>query len=68
MASLTPEAQRIFGATYKVPEELWLKVHFNDSQASQAAGREFLERFRRRSKNRGLPVRVRLLPPWRPIR
>src|SRR5690349_13059013 len=52
MATLTPEAQRIFGATYKVPEELWLKVHFNDSQASQAAGREFLKRFRRRSKNR----------------
>jgi len=52
MASLTPEAQRIFGATYKVPEELWLKVHFTDSEASQAAGREFLKRFRRRSKNR----------------
>jgi len=60
MASLTPEAQRIFGATYKVPEELWLKVHFNDSQASQAAGREFLERFRRRSKNRDPEVNERV--------
>jgi len=28
MATLTPEAQEIFGATYKVPEEIWLKVHF----------------------------------------
>jgi len=27
MATLTPEAQQIFGATYKVPEEIWLKVH-----------------------------------------
>jgi pimeloyl-ACP methyl ester carboxylesterase len=40
MATLTPEAQQIFGATYKVPEEIWLKVHFTDSEASQAAGRE----------------------------
>jgi len=52
MATLTPEAQRIFGATYKVPEEIWLKVHFTDSEASQAAGREFLKRFLRRTENR----------------
>jgi 3-oxoacyl-[acyl-carrier protein] reductase len=39
MATLTPEAQQIFGATYKVPEEIWLKVHFTDSEASQAGGR-----------------------------
>src|SRR3979490_3060835 len=32
MATLTPEAQQIFGATYKVPEELSLKGHFTDSQ------------------------------------
>lgn len=38
MATLTPEAQRIFGDTYRVPEELWLKVHFTNSGASQAAG------------------------------
>src|SRR5882762_11918774 len=52
MATLTPEAQQIFGATYKMPEEIWLKVHFTDSQASQAAGREFLKRFLRRTENR----------------
>jgi pimeloyl-ACP methyl ester carboxylesterase len=52
MATLTPEAQQIFGATYQVAEELWLKVHFTDSEASQAAGREFLKRFRRRTENR----------------
>jgi len=42
MATLTPEAQRIFGATYDPPDELWLKVHFTESEASQAAGRAFL--------------------------
>src|SRR3982074_1298533 len=41
MATLTPEAQQIFGATYKVPEEIWLKVHFTDSGSSQAARRAF---------------------------
>src|ERR1700730_4961476 len=39
MASLTPEAQQIFGATYDPPEHLWLAVHFSPSEASQAAGR-----------------------------
>src|ERR1700692_2727117 len=33
MATFTPEAQQIFGATYKVPEEIWLKVHFTESEA-----------------------------------
>src|SRR3981189_3632993 len=46
MATLTPEAQQIFGATYKVPEEIWLKVHFTKSQTSQAPGRKSLKRFR----------------------
>src|SRR5271168_1206327 len=49
METLTPEAQQIFGATYNKPEELWLKVHFTSSEASQAAGREFLKRFLRRT-------------------
>ena len=29
MASLTPEAQRIFGAAYDRPEHVWLAVHFS---------------------------------------
>ena len=62
MATLTPEAQQIFGATYKVPEELWLKVHFTDSEASQAAGREFLKRFRRRTENRDPEVSEKVAP------
>ena len=52
MASLTPEAQQIFGASYEEPDHLWLAVHFTRSEASQAAGRDFLKRFRLRKENR----------------
>src|SRR5712664_349452 len=62
MATLTPEAQQIFGATYEVPEEIWLKVHFTDSEASQAAGREFLKRFLRRTENRDPEVSEKVAP------
>ena len=44
MASQTPEAQQIFGATYDPPEHLWLAVHFGRSEKAQAAGLEFLTR------------------------
>jgi pimeloyl-ACP methyl ester carboxylesterase len=62
MATLTPEAQEIFGAHYDPPEELWLKVHFTPSQAGQAAGRRFLERFLRRQENRDPPVNDKVAP------
>jgi pimeloyl-ACP methyl ester carboxylesterase len=62
MATLTPEAQQIFGATYKVPEEIWLKVHFTNSEASQSAGREFLKRFLRRTENRDPEVNEKVAP------
>src|SRR6202035_1365474 len=42
MATLTPEAQQIFGVTYYDPDRLWLPVFFTPSESSQAAGREFL--------------------------
>jgi pimeloyl-ACP methyl ester carboxylesterase len=48
----TPEGKEIFGATYKNPDDLWLRVQFTPSEASQAAGRAFIKRFRRRSENR----------------
>lgn len=48
----TPEGNRIFGASYDPPDHLWLSVFFTPSAASQAAGREFLKRFRLRSKDR----------------
>ena len=62
MATLTPEAQQIFGATYKVPEEIWLKLHFTDSKPSQAAGREFLKRFLCRTENRDPAVNEKVPP------
>src|ERR1700745_1953671 len=52
MATLTPEAQEIFGASYDEPDHLWLRVHFTKSERSQAAGREFLQRFRLRAVHR----------------
>jgi pimeloyl-ACP methyl ester carboxylesterase len=57
MQSLTPEAQEIFGATYKVPEELWLSVFFTQSAESQAAGRKYLDRFRARTEGRDPQVK-----------
>jgi pimeloyl-ACP methyl ester carboxylesterase len=62
MATLTPEAQQIFGATYAIPEEIWLKVHFTPSAASQAAGRRFLERFQARVKDRDPEVNEKVAP------
>jgi pimeloyl-ACP methyl ester carboxylesterase len=62
MDTLTPEAQEIFGVTYDNPEEIWLKVHFTASAASQAAGREFLKRFLRRSENRDPEVNEKVAP------
>jgi pimeloyl-ACP methyl ester carboxylesterase len=62
MATLTPEAQEIFGATYDKPDHLWLRVHFTQSEQSQAAGRAFLTRFRRRTENRDPEVNEHVAP------
>jgi len=62
MATLTPEAQEIFGATYDEPDHLWLRVHFTRSEKSQAAGREFLKRFRLRAQNRDPEVNENVAP------
>ncbi|WP_114240717.1 alpha/beta fold hydrolase [Dyella sp. C9] len=62
MATLTPEAQEIFGATYEQPDHLWLKVFFTDSQASQDAGRAFLQRFRQRTQDRDTEVNDKVAP------
>jgi pimeloyl-ACP methyl ester carboxylesterase len=48
----TPEGKAIFGASYEHPDDLWLRVHFIPSAVSQAAGREFVRRFRLREENR----------------
>ncbi|KJC56969.1 alpha/beta hydrolase [Bradyrhizobium sp. LTSPM299] len=62
MANLTPEAQQIFGASYEEPDHLWLAVHFTRSEASQAAGRDFLKRFRLRKENRDPEVNEKVAP------
>ena len=62
MATLTPEAQEIFRATYDEPDHLWLRVHFTRSDKSQAAGREFLKRFRLRAESRDPEVNERVGP------
>ncbi len=62
MASLTPEAQAIFGASYDNPDDLWLRVHFTPSAASQTAGRAFLERTHRRIADRDPPVDENVAP------
>jgi pimeloyl-ACP methyl ester carboxylesterase len=62
MATLTPEAQEIFGATYEEPDNLWLRVHFTPSERSQAAGREFLKRFRLRREARDPEISDKVAP------
>ena len=62
MASLTPEAQKIFGARYDEPDHLWLKVFFTPSEASQAAGRAYLKRFRLRIDGRDPEVGDKVAP------
>ena len=71
MASLTPEAQEIFGAKYDPADELWLRVFFTPSKQSQAAGRKYLERQRARKENRDplpnekvAPAQLAALEKW----
>ena len=65
METGTPEGARIFGATYEKPDDLWLSVFFTPPGASQAAGREFLKRFRLRTKDRDPEVNEKVAPAQR---
>src|ERR1700738_4954494 len=62
MATLTPGAQAVFGATYANPDDMWLGVFFTPTETSQAAGREFLKRFRLRADNRDPEVNEKVAP------
>jgi pimeloyl-ACP methyl ester carboxylesterase len=62
MVSLTPEAQKIFGATYYPPDHLWLSVFFTLSAASQAAGQAYLKRFRLRTVDRDPEANEKVAP------
>jgi pimeloyl-ACP methyl ester carboxylesterase len=65
MATGTPEGAKIFGGTYEEPDHLWLSVFFTPSQASQAAGRAFLKRFRLRTQDRDPEVNDKVAPAQR---
>ena len=59
---ITPETAAIFGAAYNPPENLWLKVFFTDSEASQSAGRAFLTRYLSRTENRDASINEKVAP------
>ena len=62
MATLTPEAQAIFGGKYANPDHVWLGAFFTPSKRSQAAGREYLKRFRLRTGDRDPEVNEKVAP------
>jgi pimeloyl-ACP methyl ester carboxylesterase len=62
MATLTPEALTIFGASYPEPDHLWKSVFFTQSENSQVAARAFLDRFRARTVDRDPPVDETVAP------
>src|SRR3989442_10916099 len=62
MATFTPEAQRIFGASYAEPDLLGQHAHFGATETSQAAGAAFLKRFRLRRENRDPEVNEKVAP------
>jgi pimeloyl-ACP methyl ester carboxylesterase len=62
MASLTPEAQEIFGSAYDQPDHLWLRVFFTPSVASQTAGRAFLKHIGLRTEQRDPEVSDKVAP------
>ena len=62
MATLTPEAQAVFGGKYENPDHVWLGAFFTPSKASQAAGHQYLRRFRLRTDGRDPEVNEKVAP------
>jgi pimeloyl-ACP methyl ester carboxylesterase len=62
MESLTQVAQRLFGAAYDPPEQLWLAVFFSPSAAGRAAFGGFLKRKQLRQKGRDPEVNDKVSP------
>jgi len=56
MAQLAPETAPLFVKAYDPQDLMWLPIFFSPSDASQAAGRRYLERVRARTDDRDLPV------------
>jgi pimeloyl-ACP methyl ester carboxylesterase len=57
MAAMKPSTAELFAKQYERQDEMWLPIMFAPSEASQAAGRAYLERIRRRP-DRDVPVTV----------
>ena len=55
MATQKPSTTELFVKQYERQDEMWLPIMFAPSEASQAAGRAYLERIRRRA-DRDTPV------------
>jgi len=55
MATLKPSTAELFAKQYDRQDEMWLPIMFAPSETSQAAGRAYLERIRRRP-DRDVPV------------
>jgi pimeloyl-ACP methyl ester carboxylesterase len=56
MGKLDPDVAPLFGKVYEPQDLMWLPIFFSPSDASQAAGRSFLERIRGRAEDRDIPV------------
>ena len=56
MDQLAPDVAPLFGKAYEPQDLMWLPIFFSPSEASQAAGRRFLERIRARTEDRDAPV------------
>jgi pimeloyl-ACP methyl ester carboxylesterase len=56
MGQLDPDVAPLFTTVYDPQDLMWLPVFFSPSDASQAAGRRFLERIRARTEDRDAPA------------
>jgi pimeloyl-ACP methyl ester carboxylesterase len=56
MDKLAPDVVPLFRTVHEPQDLMWLPIFFSPSEASQAAGRHFLERIRARTEDRDVPV------------
>ena len=56
MDQLAPDVVPLFTTPLEPQDLMWLPIFFSPSEASQAAGRRFLERIRARTEDRDAPV------------
>jgi pimeloyl-ACP methyl ester carboxylesterase len=56
MDQLAPDVAPLFAKVYDPQDLMWLPIFFSPSEASQAAGRRFLDRIRARTEDRDIRV------------